>query len=283
MATGAGLHCREPRFSSEAYSGTADATIPQLKISAYAGRYPHNLCMLCSIEDNLCYYVHMYPQPLTSKQQRVLENIKLYVEAKGIPPTLEELRKNLNLKSLRTVVQYLEVLERKGYIVRRKHARRNIELRAVDAEGHRATLVSVPVVANVGCDDLSVYAQEQTDEFLQVDKHIVEEAGDIVAVRAVGDSMQDAGINSGDYILVQFTENVKSGDRVAAIVGDMVTVKRLERRQGVTILYPESKDPKYKPIVLREDFKIAGKVLCIIPAAVAEQSEVVPYEEPEWR
>lgn len=221
-------------------------------------------------------------QPLTHKQKRVLDNIKLYVEAKGEPPTLEELRKNLGLKSLRTVTQYLESLERKGHIVRRKHAHRNIELRAVGAVGTAATLVSVPVVANVGCDDLSVFAQEQSDEFLQVDKHIVEEAGDIVAVRAVGDSMADAGVKSGDYILVQFTDNVKSGDRVAAIVGDMVTVKRLERRQGVTILYPESPDPKYKPIVLRDDFKIAGKVLCIIPASLAEQDDVVPMAEAEW-
>ena len=221
--------------------------------------------------------------PLTHKQQRVLENIRLYVEAKGVPPTLEELKKNLGLKSLRTVTQYLEALERKGYILRRKHAHRNIELRAVDAAGHNTTLVSVPVVANVGCDDLSVFAQEHSDEVLQVDKHIVEEAGEIVAVRAVGDSMLDAGINSGDYILVQFTDNVKSGDRVAAIVGDMVTVKRLERRQGVTILYPESSDPKYTPIVLHEDFKIAGKVLCVIPASIADLSDVVPVPDDEWR
>jgi repressor LexA len=214
---------------------------------------------------------------LTRKQKRVLDNIRLYVEAKGTAPTLEELRKNLGLKSLRTVTQYLESLERKGYITRRKHAHRNIELRAVDAEGHSATLATVPVVANVGCDDLSVFAAERADEFLQVDTHIVEEVGEIVAVRAVGDSMQDAGIKSGDYILVQFTDDVKSGDRVAAIVGDMVTVKRLERRQGVTILYPESSDPKYKPIILREDFKIAGKVLCVIPSSLAETSDVI-YE-----
>jgi repressor LexA len=181
-------------------------------------------------------------------------------------------------------MQYIETLERKGYIVRRKHARRNIELRAVDAEGRSAMLVSVPVVANVGCDDLSVFAQEQNDEFLQVDKQIVDEAqGEIVAVRAVGDSMADAGVKSGDYILVQFTDKVKSGDRVAAIIGDMVTVKRLERRQGVTILYPESKDPKYKPIVLRDDFKIAGRVLCIIPAGTAEMEDVVPVADEEWR
>jgi repressor LexA len=137
----------------------------------------------------------------------------------------------------------------------------------------------VPVVANVGCDDLSVFAQEQHDEFIEVDKKIVEESGEIVAVRAVGDSMLDAGINSGDYILVQFTDNVQNGDRVAAIVGDMVTVKRLERRDGVTILYPENKDPKYKPIILHENFKITGKVLCIIPAHSTITNEIVPIRE----
>jgi len=221
---------------------------------------------------------------LTGKQKRVLDNIQLYINAKGEPPTLDELRQNLGFKSLRTVVQYIETLERKGYVVRRRYSHRNIELRAVDAEGRSAMLVSVPVVANVGCDDLSVFAQEQSDEFLQVDKQIVDEVhGEIVAVRAVGDSMADAGVKSGDYILVQFTDKVKSGDRVAAIIGDMVTVKRLERRSGVTILYPESKDPKYKPIVLRDNFKIAGRVLCIIPAAVAEMEDVVPVAEEDWR
>ena len=220
---------------------------------------------------------------LTGKQKRVLDNIQLYINAKGEPPTLDELRQNLGFKSLRTVVQYIETLERKGYVVRRRYSHRNIELRAVDAEGRSAMLVSVPVVANVGCDDLSAFAQEQSDEFLQVDKQIVDEVhGEIVAVRAVGDSMADAGVKSGDYILVQFTDKVKSGDRVAAIIGDMVTVKRLERRNGVTILYPESKDPKYKPIVLRDNFKIAGRVLCIIPAGVAEMDEVVSVEE-DWR
>ena len=231
-----------------------------------------------------CAYMGPINKSLTGKQKRVLDNIQLYINAKGEPPTLDELRQNLGFKSLRTVVQYIETLERKGYVVRRRYSHRNIELRAVDAEGRAAMLVSVPVVANVGCDDLSVFAQEQSDEFLQVDKQIVDEVhGEIVAVRAVGDSMADAGVKSGDYILVQFTDKVKSGDRVAAIIGDMVTVKRLERRNGVTILYPESKDPKYKPIVLRDNFKIAGRVLCIIPAGVAEMEDVVAVAEEDWR
>jgi repressor LexA len=216
------------------------------------------------------------PQPLTYKQKRVLDNIRLYIEARGEAPTFEELRRNLGFKSIRTVAQYVEALERRGYIVRRQHAWRNIELRNVD--GAWGT-VNVPVVANVGCDDLSLFAQEERNDYLEVDKRIVEEAGgDIVALRAVGDSMVDAGIHSGDYVLVLFTNDVKNGDRVAAVVGDMVTVKRLERRDGMTILWPESTDPAYKPIVLREDFNIAGKVLCVIPQPQAHAPEVV-YEE----
>lgn len=215
---------------------------------------------------------------LTPKQQKVLSVIEGYITKKHEPPTLDELRGMLHVRSLRTVTQYLESLEQKGYIVRRKHARRNIELRNADSNGLRTETASVPVVANVGCDDLSLFAEEQHDEFLEVDKTIVEsEESGIVAVRAVGDSMADAGINPGDYVLIRFTEEAQNGDRVAAIVGDMVTVKRLERQGGVTILWPESKNQKYKPIILREDFKIAGKVLCVIPNPAAEMTEVV-YE-----
>lgn len=202
-------------------------------------------------------------------------------------PTIEELRLALNLQSLRTVVQYLDVLERKGYIVRRKNAKRNIELRDADERGMpSAFLVSIPVVANVGCDDLSVFAQEQYDEYLEVDKQIVDESdGGIVAVRAVGDSMVDAGIFSGDYVLIRFTDHAENGDRVAAIVGDMITVKRFERKDGAVILWPENKDPKYKPIVLREDFKIVGKVLCVVSEPESSMQEIVPEdgsEEPRW-
>src|ERR1700733_12102600 len=99
---------------------------------------------------------------LTFKQQRVLNVVREYLSNENRSPTLEQLRSSLGFSSLRTVTQYLDILERKGYIVRRKNAARNIELR--NADGGWGT-VSIPVVANVGCDDLSVFAQEQRDEF----------------------------------------------------------------------------------------------------------------------
>jgi len=66
--------------------------------------------------------------------------------------------------------------------------------------------------------------------------------------------MVDAGIESGDYILIQFTGKLQNGDRVRPLLR-YVTVKRLERRDGMTVLWPESRDPNYKPIVCVENSK----------------------------
>lgn len=222
---------------------------------------------------------------LTPKQYRVLDVIRVHFAMTKQSPTVEEMRCALGLNSARTVSQYLDTLEQKGYILRRKNMHRNIELRGSDGVGMpRATTISVPVVANVGCDDLSVFAQEQYDEYIEVDKDIAEDGdGGVVAVRAVGDSMNDAGIQSGDYVLIRFSNSAENGDKVAAIIDDMVTVKLLERTAEATILRPVSRDLKYKPIILRRDFKIVGKVLCVVSNHIAEQTEVVPIEEErEW-
>lgn len=220
-------------------------------------------------------------QPLTSKQQKIHSFIRQYLEENMDSPTLDEIRRFIGVGSLNTVVDHLKALEQKGYILRRKYAKRNIELR----DSTRDTLtwpVAIPVMASVGCDDLSTFADDQVhmwDEFIDVDQKLIEGRGKVVAVRAVGDSMNDANIHNGDYVLIEVTSEAEAGDRVAAIIGDMVTVKRMERAKGLTILRPESKDPKYKSIILSENFKIAGKVICAIPGRSMDITEVVPIRE----
>lgn len=224
--------------------------------------------------------IHFMNQPITKKQQEIYSFIRQYIEKKDDSPTLDEIRVFLNVSSLNTVVDHLKALEQKGYIVRRKHAKRNIELRNNNAHSLLNWPVTIPVTASVGCDDLSVFANDREhkyDESIDVDRKLVQGRGDVVAVRAVGNSMDDAGIHNGDYILIELTENAENGDRVAAIVGDMVTVKKLDKKNGVVILRPESKDPKYKPLIMSEDFKIAGKVICAIPGDNnMDITEVVP-------
>lgn len=207
-------------------------------------------------------------QPLTSKQQEIYSFLRQYIKKEQDSPTLEEIRVFLDVSSLNTVVDHLKALEQKGYIVRRKHAKRNIELRDVKMDNLIDWPVTIPVTASVGCDDLSIFANDREhafDESIDVDRKLVAGKEKVVAVRAVGNSMNDAGIQNGDYILIELTENAENGDRIAAIVGDMVTVKRLDKRNGLVVLRPESKDPKYKPLIMSEDFKIAGKVICAIP------------------
>jgi len=217
-------------------------------------------------------------QTLTKKQENLYKVILDYFKNNGFSPTLEELKEKIKIKSLNTVVYHLSALEKKGYIRRQKNAKRNIEI--IDYGNFNSpTTKTIPVFASVGCDDLSVIANEHHDEFIEVDSNLVGNKNDIYAVRAVGDSMNDAGIENGDYILVEKTEVAENGEKVVAIVGDMVTVKKLERKGGVTVLWPESKDTKYRPIILQENFKIAGKVICTIPGNSMDVSDVVPISQ----
>ena len=77
--------------------------------------------------------------------------------------------------------------------------------------------------------------------------------------------MNDAGIENGDYVLIDQNIEIQNGDRVVAIVDGMATLKRIERKEHLSILWPESKDEKYKPIIVNQDFKLAGKVISVIP------------------
>lgn len=214
-------------------------------------------------------------KPLTKTQQKIYSFLSQYIGEKEYSPTLDEIRLFLDISSLNGVTDHLKALEQKGYIYRRKHAKRNIELQNTSINHSYYPTINVPVMASVGCDDLSVFAEEKHDESLEIDKKILGGKENVVAVRAIGNSMNDAGIEDGDYVLIEITDTANQGDRVAVILGDMVTVKKLDKRDGILILRPESKDPKYKPIILSEDFKIAGKVIRTIPGESMDITEVV--------
>lgn len=217
-------------------------------------------------------------QPLTSKQQEIYLKIQAYFKEHYQSPTLEELKTVTKTNSINTVVQYLKALEQKGYIIRRKHAKRNIEIK----EEENGLTLSIPVLSSAGCDNLSVFADQRNDEFIEIDKKIIGNRNNVVAVRAVGDSMNDADIQDGDYVLIEPVDHAENGDRVAVIVGDMLTIKKLEKHDDFVVLRPESKDTKYKPIVLHNDSKIAGKVICSIPGQSMDITDVFPIKEEKY-
>ena len=122
------------------------------------------------------------------------------------------------------------------------------------------------MIASAGCDAMEVYAQDEFGEYILVDKNLISVHTNIAAIKAVGDSMQDAGIRNGDYVIVEVTEEVENGDRVVAILGNMAVIKQFKRAEGVVYLHPENASGDYHPIIVgAEDTKIFGKVLSVIP------------------
>ncbi len=204
---------------------------------------------------------------LTKAQQETLFIIKSHIARYGHAPTLTELKQELGLQSLRSVTQRLEALEKKGFIARDRFQHRSIKvLEIVQTEYIASDFVAVPVIASAGCDAVDVYAQDEFGEFIAVDRKLLGRATSVAAIKAVGDSMQDAGIMNGDYVVVEVTDRVADGDRVVAIIGNMAVIKRLEHIKDVAILHPENSSGNYKPIVVnQEDSKIFGKVLSVIP------------------
>jgi len=202
---------------------------------------------------------------LTSAQEKTFSFLKKYVAKHKHAPTMTELCKEFGLKSLRSVTQRLETLERKGLIKRDKFQHRGIQI-LESREGVPLGFIEIPVIASAGCDAMEVYAQDEFGEYILVDKSLVSVHTNIAAIKAVGDSMQDAGIRNGDYVIVEVTEHVENGDRVVAIVGNMAVIKQFNKVGEVVFLNPQNEQGGYSPIIVgQEDSKIFGKVLSVIP------------------
>ncbi len=214
---------------------------------------------------------------ITQKQQETLDFIRGFIARNGESPTITQLSEGLKLKSLRSVTQRLEALETRGFIKRDRFKHRGISLlNPLDSTMTPKGTERIPVIASAGCDTMQVYAQEQYDEFLMVDKELLDPRKEIVAIKAVGNSMVDSGLRNGDYALVEVTDDIQNGDRVVAIVGDMAVIKKFKRVKGAIVLEPESKIGGYSPIILRENFgKIFGKVERVIP--MTHRSKEVEY------
>lgn len=208
---------------------------------------------------------------LTPKQKETLDFISSYIARRGMAPLVTEIQEQFKLSSLRSVTQRLDALERKGLIARDRFQHRGISLMNKMSLSSENAFVQVPVLASVGCDQQTIFAQEQFGEYLSVDRTMLNHKKDVVAFKAAGNSMIDAGVHNGDYVLVEQTPYAENGDRVVAIIGDMAVLKRFQKAGTNIVLQPEATG--YEPIVVNENFKIFGKFIKTIPMNLKSQNE----------
>jgi repressor LexA len=180
---------------------------------------------------------------LTKRQKEIFDFIRRYASKHGYPPTVREIGKAVGLGSPSTVHAHLANLEKIGILRRDPTKPRAIEVlverakRAVRGSG-------LPLVGEVAAGE-PVLADERIEDYIDLPAQVGGEEGDFI-LRVKGDSMKDAGILAGDYVVVRAGDDAVDGDIVVAQLEDEATVKRFYREDGTIRLQPENR--AYKPI-----------------------------------
>jgi repressor LexA len=202
---------------------------------------------------------------LTGRQQEIWDFLVEYVDNHGYPPTVREIGEKVGLASPSTVHAHLANLERAGFLKRDPTKPRALELighRRKDAAAPaRADVHKLPLLGEIAAGG-PLLAEQDVEEYLAVPEPL-SRGGEEFLLRVKGDSMVDAGILDGDYVVVQRQQTARDGDIVVALAGedesaDEATVKRYFREDGRVRLQPENStlDPIYANHVA-----ILGKVI----------------------
>ncbi|MEW6117112.1 MAG: transcriptional repressor LexA [Nitrospirota bacterium] len=193
---------------------------------------------------------------LTAKQQKVLEYLTGYTKKHGYPPTIREIGEHFGFLWA-AARGHLRSLEKKGVIKINPSTSRGIEIVGLrPKEG-----VMLPVAGTIRAGR-PILANESIDAHILVDKSLFP-SEESFSLRVIGDSMVDAGILDGDYVIVKQQRSIENGEIGVALVGDEATVKRIFRDKKKVTLKPENRDMhpvSYDP----EDVSIIGKVVGVI-------------------
>ena len=208
---------------------------------------------------------------LTRRQRLVLETISDIVAARGYPPSMREIGDAVGLTSSSSVAHQLQTLERKGFLRRDPKRPRAMEVVMPEADGTPApppapaetasSSVSVPLVGRIAAG-LPITAEEQVEDVFTLPERLVG-GGDLFLLQVVGDSMIDAAICDGDWVVVRSQSTAEKGEIVAAMIDGEATVKTFVQRDDHVWLMPHN--PAFAPI-LGDQAEILGKVVAVLRA-----------------
>lgn len=204
---------------------------------------------------------------LTKRQKQILDFIIKNIDTYGFPPSISEIQEKFSFKSPNAVQDHLAALERKRYISRHPHKSRGIEIlirKNNKQENVNINTAEIPIVGRVTAG-LPILAQENLEGTLTVDKSIIRNSNNVFALRVQGDSMINAGILDGDFVLVRQQALANQGEIVVALIEDEATVKRFYKEKDKIKLQPENEN--MSPIVVgpgNKNISILGRVEGVI-------------------
>jgi repressor LexA len=207
---------------------------------------------------------------LTERQRTILEVIRASVTSRGYPPSIREIGDAVGLTSTSSVAHQLRTLERKGYLRRDPNRPRAVDVRGADDGAHIVTTevagsdalpepTFVPVLGRIAAGG-PILAEEAVEDVFPLPRELVGE-GSLFLLKVVGDSMVDAAICDGDWVVVRQQNVADNGDIVAAMIDGEATVKTFKRTRGQVWLMPHN--PAFDPIP-GNDAAVLGKVVTVI-------------------
>jgi repressor LexA len=208
---------------------------------------------------------------LTQRQRTILEVIRSSVTTRGYPPSIREIGDAVGLTSTSSVAHQLRTLERKGYLRRDPNRPRAVDVRtpeelaapvvATDVAGSDALPepTYVPVLGRIAAGG-PILAEEAVEDVFPLPRELVGE-GSLFLLKVVGESMIDAAICDGDWVVIRQQNVADNGDMVAAMIDGEATVKTFKRTRGQVWLMPHN--PVFDPIP-GNDAAILGKVVTVI-------------------
>jgi repressor LexA len=226
------------------------------------------------------------PKGLTPRQKKILETIQRSISANGYPPSMREIGDTVGLASLSSVTHQLIQLEKLGYIRRDPKRPRameilipltldqgKVEIAGVDEPGSLRSTKGTPVADLASAADTAmvplvgriaaggpILADQSVEDVVPLPRQLVGH-GELFMLRVSGDSMIDAAICDGDWVVVRRQQSALNGEIVAALLDDEATVKTFRQRDGHTWLLPQN--TRYEPI-LGDHATIMGKVVSVL-------------------
>lgn len=200
---------------------------------------------------------------LTSRQIKILQAIKEALITNGYPPSMREIGAAAGLASPASVQYQLQALEKKGFIRRDPTRGRALEVLLPDEQSeltpHADRTKMVPLVGRIAAGG-PILAEQHIEETFPLPESIVGQ-GELFMLKVTGDSMIDAAICDGDYVVIRSQKNCEKGEIVAAMIDGEATVKTFSRRDGHIWLLPAN--DSYAPIN-GDDCEILGKVTAVL-------------------
>jgi len=205
---------------------------------------------------------------LTARQRLILDVIKASVDRRGYPPSVREIGEAVGLLSTSSVAHQLASLQKKGYLRRDPNRPRAVDVRMPEPEepstsaeevAERPTPAYVPVVGRIAAGQ-PILAEEAVEQVFPLPRELVGD-GTLFLLKVTGDSMIEAAITDGDWVVVRQQPVAENGDIVAAMIEGEATVKTFRRRDGHLWLIPHN--PVYPPI-LGDDATILGRVVAVL-------------------